>query len=384
MPCRLAITSMSLGRCYAGHSFSHKLDMAQAYGYKGIELFHEDLADIANQLGHASDEENQLEAAALIRQMCQSRGLAILCLQPFAGYEGLLDRAEQARRLDQLRFWFRLARALGTDMVQIPSSFLPASQCTGDRARIVADLRRVADMGLAEEKVLPTGAQQRPIRFVFEALCFGTHTDTWEASWEIVQAIDRPNFGLCLDTFNIAGRVYADPASPTCCTPDAGAALRESLARLRAQVDVAKVFYVQVVDAERLASPLRAGHAFYDAAQPARMSWSRNCRLFYGERERGGYLPVRDVARAIFHGLGFEGWVSVELFHRRMADRDPGVPRELARRGAVSWRKLVADLQLRVEDEVYDERVEAAGLVTKKAMGMGGGGGAGERVVASL
>ncbi|KAK8851072.1 xylose isomerase-like protein [Apiospora arundinis] len=371
MPCRLAITSMSLGRAYAGHSLAHKLDMAQAYGYKGIELFHEDLADIASQLGHATAEENELAAAGLIRQMCQARDLVILCLQPFAGYEGLLDRAEQARRLDQLRFWFRLARALGTDMVQIPSSFLPASQCTGDRARIVADLRRVADMGLAESS--------GPIRFVFEALCWGTHTDTWEASWEIVQAVDRPNFGLCLDTFNIAGRVYADPASPTCCNPDPHAALEQSLARMRSQVDVAKVFYVQVVDAERLAAPLKPGHAFYDPAQPARMSWSRNCRLFYGERERGAYLPVREIARTIFHDLQFEGWVSVELFNRRMADRDPGVPRELARRGAVSWRKLISDMQLQVEDEVYDERLEVvpvglnATAAAKKGMGTGGG-----------
>ncbi|KAK8016885.1 xylose isomerase-like TIM barrel [Apiospora rasikravindrae] len=378
MPCRLAITSMSLGRCYAGHSLSHKLDMAHAYGYKGIELFHEDLADLASQLRRQSSisvEESELEAASLIRQMCRARDLAILCLQPFAGYEGLLDRAEQARRLDQLRFWFRLAKELGTDMVQIPSSFLPASQCTGDRARIVADLRRVADMGRAEG-----------IRFVYEALCFGTHTDTWEASWAIVQAVDRPNFGLCLDTFNIAGRVYADPASPTgCCGADAPAAVQASLARLRAAVDVAKVFYVQVVDAERLASPLRPGHAFYDAQQPARMSWSRNCRLFYGERDRGAYLPVRDVARAIFHGLGFEGWVSLELFHRRMADRDAGVPRELARRGAVSWRKLVGDMQLRIEDEVYDERVGdlvGGGETMKK--GSIASHGDRERVVASL
>ncbi|KAK7961809.1 xylose isomerase-like TIM barrel [Apiospora aurea] len=377
MPCRLAITSMSLGRSHAGHSLSHKLDMAQAYGYKGIEFFHEDLADLAQQLGRHNThtaEENELEAASLIRQMCRARDLTILCLQPFAGYEGLLNRAAHARRLDQLRFWFRLAKALGTDMVQIPSSFLPASQCTGDRARVVADLRRAADMGAAEG-----------IRFVYEALCFSTHVDTWEASWDIVQAVDRENFGLCLDTFNIAGRVYADPASPSGCCADAQAAVQESLARMRATVDVAKVFYIQVVDAERLASPLKPGHAFYDAQQPARMSWSRNCRLFYGERDRGAYLPVRDIARVIFHELRFEGWVSLELFHRRMADRDAGVPRELAWRGAVSWRKLVGDMQLRVEDEVYDERVgEMVGTMEKKAKMMMGGGVEMERMVASL
>lgn len=347
---------MSLGRCYAGHSFDHKLDMAQAFGYKGIELFYEDLTDIAQSLSNATTQENELEAAAMIRQMCADRGLAILCLQPFSGYEGLIDRAQHLRRLEQLRFWFELARALGTDMVQIPSSFLPASQCSGDLELIVADLRTVADMGRAE---------QPPVRFVYEALCFGTHVDTWERSWEIVRAVDRANFGLCLDTFNIAGRAYADPttADGRATGDDGEAALAASLARLVADVDAAKVFYVQVVDAERLATPLVAGHAFYDAAQPARMSWSRNCRLFYGEHDRGAYLPVGDVARAIFHGLAFDGWVSMELFHRRMADKDPAVPRELAARGAAAWAKLVQDMRLQTDTPpvpVPEARVSAS------------------------
>lgn len=343
---------MSLGRSYAGHSFEHKLDMAQAYGYKGIELFHEDLADIAQRLSHATVEEKQLEAAAMVRQMCADRGLAILCLQPFSGYEGLVDRQQHAQRLEQLRFWFALARALGTDMVQIPSSFLPASQCSGDQDLIVADLQEVADMGLGE---------QPPIRFVYEALCFGTHVNTWERSWEIVRAVDRANFGLCLDTFNIAGRIYADPAVAGGCAAGGEAAVAASVARLVADVDVAKVFYVQVVDAERLAAPLVPGHRFYDAAQPSRMSWSRNCRLFYGEHDRGAYLPVRDVARAVFHGLGFEGWVSLELFHRRMADPDPAVPQELASRGAASWARLVQDMRLRTDaPPVADARVSAS------------------------
>jgi 4-hydroxyphenylpyruvate dioxygenase len=151
---------------------------------------------------------------------------------------------------------------------------------------------------------------------------------------------------MCLDTFNIAGRIYADPASPTGRTPDAEEAVRESISRLVAEVDVSKVFYVQVVDAERLQTPLVEGHAFYNSQQPARMSWSRNCRLFYGERDLGAYLPVKEIASAFFHGLGYQGWVSLELFNRRMADDGPEVPEELALRGAVSWAKLVRDMDL--------------------------------------
>ncbi|KAI0179084.1 xylose isomerase-like protein [Hypoxylon sp. FL1284] len=341
MPCRLAITSMSLGRCSAGHSLPYKLDMAQLYGFTGIELFHEDLLDVAQQLPGGATEENELEAARVIRQLCQERGLTIVCLQPFAHYEGLLDRQAHLERLDQLSFWFELARVLGTDMVQIPSNFLPSSELSDDPLAAVADLRIVADMGLQE---------QPPIRFVYEALCWGTRCDLWEQSWDVVRAVDRPNFGLCLDTFNIAGRIYADPALPTGCTPNSDQAVQESLARLVATIDIQKVFYVQVVDAERLEKPLVPGHEFYDAGQPARMSWSRNCRLFYGEEDRGAYLPVADISRAIFQKLGFEGWVSMELFNRRMSDVDEVVPRELASRGSVAWAKLVKDMKLRVED----------------------------------
>lgn len=351
MPCGLAITSMSLGRCFAGHTLDHKLDMAQLYGYKGIELFHEDLADIAEHLPGGLSPENELNAADIIRRMCAARGLSILCLQPFALYEGLIDREAHDRHLEKLRFWFQLARALGTDMVQVPSNYLPAAELSESRAVAVADLQEVADMGLAE---------QPPIRFVYEALCWGTRCNTWEESWEVVKAIDRPNFGLCLDTFNIAGRIYADPAAASGRTPDCDRVVRESIARLVATIDVKKVFYVQVVDAERLEQPLVAGHPFYDAAQPTRMSWSRNCRLFYGEQDHGAYLPVLDIARAIFHGIGFEGWVSLELFNRRMADTDYGVVEELAQRGAVSWAKLVRDLQLRVEETPVSDRVSAS------------------------
>ncbi|KAI0390823.1 xylose isomerase-like protein [Xylariaceae sp. FL0594] len=340
MSCQLAITSMSLGRCYAGHSFVHKLDMAHAYGYKGIELFHEDLADFAQQLplpNSPSTRERELGAARIVRKLCRERGISIVCLQPFMHYEGLLDRQEQARKLEKLQFWFQLARALGTDMIQIPSSFGPAEELSDDMDVIVRDLQKVADMGLQCNP---------PVRFVYEALCFGTRWNKWEQSWEIVQGVDRPNFGICLDTFNIAGRVYADPASPTGRTPDCEEATKESIARLVRHIDVEKVFYVQVVDAERLSSPVVPGHEFFDPSQSARMSWSRNCRLFYGERDRGAYLPIEDISRAIFQGLGYRGWVSMELFHRRMADADPGVPRELASRGAVAWKKLVGDMGL--------------------------------------
>ena len=192
-------------------------------------------------------------------------------------------------------------------------------------------------------------AANPPIRFAYESLCWSTRVDVWERCWEVVRRVDRPNFGMCLDTFNIAGRIFADPAVANGRTPNAEEAVRQSMARLVREVDVSKVFYVQVVDAERLEEPLIEGHPFYNPEQPARMSWSRNCRLFYGEKDRGAYLPVKEIAWAFFHGLGFQGWVSLELFNRRMADTGPEVPEELAKRGAISWAKLIKDMKLTAE-----------------------------------
>lgn len=192
----------------------------------------------------------------------------------------------------------------------------------------------LADLGLRENP---------PVRFAYEAVAWGTYLDTWASAWSIICAVNRPNFGMCLDTFHIAGREWADPTSPSGKNPNADSDLAASLARLVKTVDAAKVFYVQIADGERLASPLVKGHELYVEGQPARMTWSRNCRVYpYEER---GYLPVVDVARAFFHdGVGFEGWVSMELFSRSMAEEGEGVPGELARRAVVAWRALSGEL----------------------------------------
>ena len=128
--------------------------------------------------------------------------------------------------------------------------------------------------------------------------------------------------------------------------PDADQILKTSLNQLAQTVDVNKVFYVQVVDAERMQQPLIEGHPFYVEGQPSRMSWSRNARLFLFEEDRGGYLPVVDVARAFLKDLGFEGWVSMELFSRTIADPDKTVPKTHAQRGITAWKRLAGELSL--------------------------------------
>jgi len=340
---------MSLGRSYAGHELSHKLAMASKHGIQGIELFYEDLAALTT----SQTPSELLSAAAYVRTLCTSLGLEIICLQPFMHYEGLLDRAKHAARIEDMKLWMQLAHVLETDIIQVPSSFLPADQISSDEDLIVADLRQIADLG----------QQQTPvIRFVYESLCWGTYCDTWEQCWKIVRAVDRDNFGICLDSFNILGRIYADPTSATGCNEDADEVVKQSVRRLVEQIGphADKIFFIQIVDAERLETPLSPEHPFYNAEQPARMSWSRNCRLFYGETEYGAYLPVRDVANAIINEIGYEGWVSFELFNRAMERKDYAVVEELAERCAIGWAKMVDELNLETVSSV-------AGVESKEA-----------------
>jgi 4-hydroxyphenylpyruvate dioxygenase len=129
-----------------------------------------------------------------------------------------------------------------------------------------------------------------------------------------VQRVDCPNFGLCLDTFNIADRVWGDPTSVTGKTANADADLKASIEQRVRTVDLSKVFYIQVVDAERQTTPLVKGHPFHVDSQPPRMSWSRNARAFAYEENKGAYLPVEYVAQAIIHQMGYKGVISMELF----------------------------------------------------------------------
>ncbi|KAM0109177.1 hypothetical protein ACP6JB_005090 [Aspergillus fumigatus] len=321
-------------------SQSKKLQQAAHQGFKGIEFFYEDLETFAAQSSGGASRLNILKGALRIRHLCTSLQLEIIALQPFWFYEGVLDEAEHNRLIDdKLRFWFEICHILHTDMILIPSNFLPPDpetgepRTTGNRRVIVSDLRQAADLGLA---------QSPPIRFSYEALAWGNHVDTWEQSWDIVRRVDRPNFGLCLDTFNIAARVYADPASASGMTYNGAKELQRSLARLRQTVDPKRVFLFQVVDGERLKAPLVMGHEWYVAEQPSRMSWSRNARLF--AFEEGGYLPVKDIARTVF-ALGYAGWVSMELFSRTTFDPDPNTPYGHAQRGIASWKTLVTEMQ---------------------------------------
>ncbi|QYT00512.1 AP_endonuc_2 domain-containing protein [Trichoderma simmonsii] len=332
-----SICTVSLGRCSAGHSLEHKLDMARKYGFRAVELFFEDLIDLTKTMPGGDKPDNQLAAAAIIRQLCDDRELSILCLQPFMHYEGLVDRKLHQQKINDARLWVHMAHILGTEMILLPSSFLSPSEVSSDMDVIVQDMVEIAEIGLEASPV---------IKFAYEALCWGTRVDTWEMSWDVVQRVNRPNFGICLDTFNIAGRIYADPSVSSGRTDNCDEAVEASLHEMIASVDLKKLFLLQMADAEKLSQPLDSSHPFYNEEQPPRMSWSRNARLFYGEGQHGAYLPVRRILDVIIHDLGYQGWLSFEVFNRALLEKDGRVPETMARRAAQSWRRMERDLSL--------------------------------------
>ncbi len=171
-------------------------------------------------------------------------------------------------------------------------------------ATAAADLAQLADL-LAPHNY----------RLAYENWCWSTHAPTWKAVWQIVQKVDRPNVGLCLDTFQTAGAEWTDPTTASGLVEDypggkdaLESAFRKSLRELAATVPKEKIYFLQISDAYRLSEPLEI-EVDGQGLRP-RGRWSHDFRPMPFD---GGYLPVVEVTRAVL-GTGFRGWFSMEIF----------------------------------------------------------------------
>ncbi|PSN65602.1 xylose isomerase-like protein [Corynespora cassiicola Philippines] len=274
--------------------------------FTAIELsFPDILSHGASLLGHTPDPKNYDElctAAAQIKSECDKRSLAVMMLQPFSNFEGWpADSSGRRDAWERARGWVRIMRAAGTDMLQVGSSDTPLEEL--DRGRVVDDLRELADV-LAEEG---------GFRLAYENWCWSSHAPDWRDVWSIVKEVDRPNVGLCLDTFQTAGGEWADPTTASGKREDVGAEeledrFRRSLEELASTIPKEKIFLLQISDAYKVPSPFST-EADESGLRP-RGRWSHDFRpLPYN----GGYLPVADVARAVLK-TGFRGWFSYEVF----------------------------------------------------------------------
>lgn len=105
-----------------------------------------------------------------------------------------------------------------------------------------------------------------------------------------------------------------------------------------------KIFFVQFSDGEKFDPPFSKEHPWYLEGEAHQFTWSKHARPFPYETEPGGYMPVAEVARAWIVETGYTGWLSMEIFDRRMRDINSQVA-HAAMRGLESWRKLKHELE---------------------------------------
>lgn len=323
---KLAISTISLGQ-HPSHSLDHKIKAAAQAGYAGIEVVFSDLEAFSQPRGLSI-----AEGAQRIKALCDECHLEILALAPFENYEG--DNSSLAGRLQKASHWMEIARILQAPYLQVPSQF--KTDAIGDEDIIASELRQLADLGSSKQPL---------VSIAYEPMSWATYYPTWESSLRLVEAVNRPNFGLCLDTFHIVTKLWADPFAVSGKYPDAEAQLRQTLDRLICECPLDKIFYVQLSDGERFDPPFSKAHPSYLEGEAPQFTWSKHARPFPLETHLGGYMPVPEIVRAWVLEKGFKGWVSMEIFDRRMREKECR-PETAALRGIESWRKIQAELDI--------------------------------------
>ncbi|KAJ5659546.1 3-dehydroshikimate dehydratase [Penicillium longicatenatum] len=322
---QLAIATVSLGQ-HPSHTLDRKILAAAKAGFNGLEIVFSDL-DAYSQ----SQSLSIFEGAEKITALCNQSNLEILSLAPFENYEG--DKSPLSSRLQKATLWMEVARRLHAPYLQIPSHYGPDAD--GDTAVIISELQQIADLG---------SSRQPLVSIAYEALSWGTRCSTWEDSLKVVNAVDRPNFGLCLDNFHVVTKLWADAFALSGKFPDADQRLKETLYRFIESCPLNKIFFIQLSDGEKFDPPFSKDHPWYVEGEAPQFTWSRHARPFPLEKELGAYMPMTEIAQTWLVEKGYKGWVSLETFDRRMRDEVNG-PEDSARRGMESWNKLCMKLK---------------------------------------
>ncbi|GAA4929691.1 4-hydroxyphenylpyruvate dioxygenase [Actinomycetospora succinea] len=242
--------------CLSG-ALEEKLAAAATAGFDGVEIFEPDL--VASPMSPGE-----------IRLRCADLGLSIDLYQPFRDLDST-DADRLAANHRRAEHKFDVMAALGTDTVLVCSSIAP--DAVADPDRLAAQLH-----GLAER------AGERGLRLAYEALAWGRHVDTWEASWDVVRRADHPALGLCLDSFHVLSRTSEVDGI--------------------ADVPGEKIFFLQLADAPVLSMDV--------------LQWSRHHRLFPGQ---GGFDLPRFLSAVL--RAGYRGPLSLEVFNDVFRQADP-------------------------------------------------------------
>ncbi|ADX74975.1 4-hydroxyphenylpyruvate dioxygenase [Pseudarthrobacter phenanthrenivorans Sphe3] len=234
--------------CLSG-TLKEKMQACAIAGFDGIEIFEQDL--VTSPL---SPED--------VRKMAADLGLGLDLYQPFRDFDGVTPDLLKAN-LRRAEAKFKLMSRLGMDTVLVCSNVATATiDDDGLRASQLAELAELAgDHG---------------VKVAYEALAWGKYVNDYEHAYKLVEMVDHPNFGTCLDSFHILSRDW-DTSHIEAFNPE-------------------KIFFVQVADAPKLSMDV--------------LSWSRHYRVFPGEGQFELAKFMGHVVRA-----GYSGPVSLEVFN---------------------------------------------------------------------
>jgi sugar phosphate isomerase/epimerase len=233
-------------------------------------------------VGHPDGED---AAVAAVR----ASGLRVTGFQVLRDFEGLSGHLH-AYKVDVAKAMLGMCRALGADILLACSS--TSAHASGDEALLTKDLQKLAMLAV------PLG-----IRIAYEALSWGRHVNEYPRAWDIVQAAERANLGVCLDSFHIL-------ANGT------------ELGRL-ADIDPNKVFLVQLSD-----------FLWQEVRSPEdRIDTARHFRVFPGEGVHNE--PITRLVQEL-DAMGYRGDYSFEVFNDDFRQMPLPAVAERARK-SVKW-----------------------------------------------
>jgi 4-hydroxyphenylpyruvate dioxygenase len=234
--------------CLSG-TLKEKMQACAIAGFDGIEIFEQDLVT-----SPVTPED--------VRKMAADLGLTLDLYQPFRDFDSVSEDLLTAN-LRRAEAKFKLMARLGMDTVLVCSNVATAS--------IDSDDLRAEQLGR-----LAALAGDHGVKVAYEALAWGKYVSDYEHAHRLVEAVDHPNLGTCLDSFHILSRNW-DTAPIEAFSAE-------------------KIFFVQVADAPKLSMDV--------------LSWSRHYRVFPGEGQFELAKFMGHVVRA-----GYSGPVSLEIFN---------------------------------------------------------------------
>src|ERR687889_1809991 len=207
--------------CLSG-TLTEKIEAIAAAGFKGVEIFENDLLSFNGSPADA-------------RRMIEGLGLEAITFQPFRDFAGMPE-PQRAKVFARYERKFDVMQELGCDLLMVCSNVSEASLGGIDRA--AADFHELGER-----------AARRGMRVAFEALSWGRHIHDYRDAWEVVRRANHPAVGLVLDSFHVLAR-------------------GTDLSAIRS-IPSDKIFLVQMADAPKLDMDY--------------LSWSRHYRCFPGQ-----------------------------------------------------------------------------------------------------